>query len=361
MRSWNLASIEEAFTAAAIDPGQWSAALELAARQTESRGALLLPIRGDRLPNSPASQGVARATESYFRDGWHLRDERFRGVAKMIKTGVIDDFDCLPADLIKRNPFYQELLVPAGLCWFAGVRMGQGDDVWCLSIQRGIRQAPFTPDEKAKLSKLSLSLEGVVMLAKALGDAAATATLEAFEVSNTAVLLLNRQGEVIRANRSAERLLCTELRISAKRLRSMDSTVTAELDRSLQELVWSEQRASLMQPIAMPRSDDSPILAYPLKLPGMSASPLGDAQAAIVLVDPSVRRHAPLANLQSAFRLTTAEARLACGLASGDSLEASCEALGIAKETGRNHLKSIFSKTGTHRQSELVLMMARML
>jgi thiamine biosynthesis lipoprotein ApbE len=43
--------------------------------------------------------------------------------------------------------------------------------------------------------------------AKALGKAAATAALEAFEASQTAVLLINREGEVIRSNRSAERLL----------------------------------------------------------------------------------------------------------------------------------------------------------
>jgi DNA-binding CsgD family transcriptional regulator len=33
----------------------------------------------------------------------------------------------------------------------------------------------------------------------------------------------------------------------------------------------------------------------------------------------------------------------------------------ISRETGRNQLKSIFAKTGTNRQAELVLAMAKML
>jgi len=58
--------------------------------------------------------------------------------------------------------------------------------------------------------------------------------------------------------------------------------------------------------------------------------------------------------LRSAFHLTQAEARLASQLASGDPLDTICDRLGIAKETGRNQLKSVFAKTGTSRQAELV-------
>ena len=58
--------------------------------------------------------------------------------------------------------------------------------------------------------------------------------------------------------------------------------------------------------------------------------------------------------MRSAFHLTQAEAQLASQLASGDPLDTICDRLGIAKETGRNQLKSVFAKTGTSRQAELV-------
>jgi len=57
------------------------------------------------------------------------------------------------------------------------------------------------------------------------------------------------------------------------------------------------------------------------------------------------------------FGLTPAEARLAQILASGDSLREASEQLGVAESTVRSQLKTIFTKTNTTRQSQLVRLM----
>jgi DNA-binding CsgD family transcriptional regulator len=116
-----------------------------------------------------------------------------------------------------------------------------------------------------------------------------------------------------------------------------------------------------MSPVMLPRKVKRPVLAYPVKMSHLSASYFAECHAAIVLVDTEARRRTPETNLRNAFRLTQAEARLASHLATGDPLEVVCERLGIAKETGRNQLKSVFGKTGTSRQAELVLLIASML
>jgi DNA-binding CsgD family transcriptional regulator len=54
-----------------------------------------------------------------------------------------------------------------------------------------------------------------------------------------------------------------------------------------------------------------------------------------------------------------AGARLAVLLATGISPEEASETLGIARETVRKHLISIFAKTDTHRQSALVALLNR--
>ena len=59
--------------------------------------------------------------------------------------------------------------------------------------------------------------------------------------------------------------------------------------------------------------------------------------------------------LENRFGLTPAQARLVIHLVEGDSLRSSAKALGIKYETVRSYLKSVFQKTGTHRQAELVL------
>jgi DNA-binding CsgD family transcriptional regulator len=57
--------------------------------------------------------------------------------------------------------------------------------------------------------------------------------------------------------------------------------------------------------------------------------------------------------------LRPAEAKLAALIASGISLEAAAERLGVARDTARNQLKAVFTKTDTHRQAELVALLAR--
>ena len=59
--------------------------------------------------------------------------------------------------------------------------------------------------------------------------------------------------------------------------------------------------------------------------------------------------------LEARFGLSPAEARLVALLIAGASLRSCAKALGITYETARTYLKSVFYKTGTHRQAELVL------
>jgi DNA-binding CsgD family transcriptional regulator len=186
--------------------------------------------------------------------------------------------------------------------------------------------------------------------------------LEAFEVSGKAVVLLNRRGEVFRANKSAEQLLGGDVRIEKRKLVSFDASATAALNRSLHELMFQSAGGSLAPPVALPRRGRRPILAYPAKLCAAVSNPLADCQAIVVLVDlDKPHRHLPETVLQTTFDLTAAEARLAALMASGLSLEFATDQIGIAKETGRNQLKSIFAKAGVKRQAELIAVLSSML
>jgi DNA-binding CsgD family transcriptional regulator len=59
--------------------------------------------------------------------------------------------------------------------------------------------------------------------------------------------------------------------------------------------------------------------------------------------------------LRCRFGLTPAEARLALQLVAGETLRSAAAKMGISYETVRTHLKTIFNKTGTCRQAELVV------
>jgi DNA-binding CsgD family transcriptional regulator len=63
--------------------------------------------------------------------------------------------------------------------------------------------------------------------------------------------------------------------------------------------------------------------------------------------------------LQQLYGLKASEARLAAALLDGQTLESYAARAGLSVQTARSYLKGVFEATGTHRQSELVLLLAQ--
>jgi hypothetical protein len=192
----------------------------------------------------------------------------------MMRHGIADDFDFTTPEEMKKHPYYQELLRPVGLQYFAGIKMAAGDDLWCVSIQRTPAQGPFSVAEKERLAALSPRLSSAAALARALGFAAIKGAVDAFEVGGSAIVLVNRCAEV-----------GTDLRIVERRIACQDRHATVELDRAIHALLHASTKSALMPPVPLPRRAGRAILAYPVKLPIMSTSVLADCQALLVLVD----------------------------------------------------------------------------
>ena len=80
---------------------------------------------------------------------------------------------------------------------------------------------------------------------------------------------------------------------------------------------------------------------------------------AILLLTPLGGPRAPSTELlRSLFDLTQSEARIAAGLAKGQSLETIAAAGTITIETARSYLRRVLEKTGCHRQAELVALLS---
>jgi DNA-binding CsgD family transcriptional regulator len=355
----DLSQVADAFASATIDPLRWNAGMDAVAKATGSFGAVLLPVRG-RSPGIPASESMLPTMEHYFREGWAHRDERYHSLPTFMRRGVASEFDFTTPDEMARSAFYQELLAPHGLRWFAVVKVGSGDDVWGLSIQRSIEQGPFQQSEIDRLAMLSGQLGGTAEFARTFGFARIEAALEAFEASGSPAVVVDRLGEAVRVNPSADRLLGPDLQIVRHRVASSSRDATAALDRALHALIWTGQGGAFHPPVVLPRREGRPILAYPTRLAAIAAAAFSPGQACIVFVDLDARPTTVAGDLIAAFGLTPAEARLAGKLLSEESLEAAADRLGVARETARNQLKSVLQKTGAHRQSQLAALLMRL-
>ncbi|MGH7042098.1 MAG: helix-turn-helix transcriptional regulator, partial [Acetobacteraceae bacterium] len=74
----------------------------------------------------------------------------------------------------------------------------------------------------------------------------------------------------------------------------------------------------------------------------------------LVIVDPRASNESTAALMQRLYRFSQPEIRLVQALIAGASLREAAEAARITYETARTYLKSVFQKTETSRQGELV-------
>jgi DNA-binding CsgD family transcriptional regulator len=80
----------------------------------------------------------------------------------------------------------------------------------------------------------------------------------------------------------------------------------------------------------------------------------------VLITDPEGQTPVSTRMLIQLFELTRKEAAMAAKLSEGKSVEQAAVELSVTYETARTHLRRIFSKTGTSRQAELLLLMARL-
>jgi len=175
-------------------------------------------------------------------------------------------------------------------------------------------------------------------------------------------LLVDRWGRVARANAAAKAMLDDRSGI----LLDKGRLATADGSDNLQKLIASCVRSSLSFggpggdlkiPRLLPRSP-----LYLTVTPLRSKDQIGNIPwigvgapiAFITVTDPDSDRQRQEENLRHRFGLTRAEAGLAAEILKGDGRVAAARRRGISDATAKTQLSSIFEKTGTHRQAELI-------
>ena len=114
---------------------------------------------------------------------------------------------------------------------------------------------------------------------------------------------------------------------------------------------------SATEPIIVQRQDKLPVLVRTWRFDWAAQRSAPEMNALLTLNALGPKPGPPPAILAKTFRLTPAEAKLACVIARGASPEIAAGELKISRETARNQLKSVFAKPDTHRQSELVALL----
>jgi DNA-binding CsgD family transcriptional regulator len=110
-------------------------------------------------------------------------------------------------------------------------------------------------------------------------------------------------------------------------------------------------------PMSVPRKSGTAALIIRVTPgPELVGWPRDDARTALMTIsDPALGPETNEHDLVRLYGLTRGEAAIASLVIQGKTIEEAADALFISAHTARTHLKRIFSKTETHRQSELVV------
>ena len=184
--------------------------------------------------------------------------------------------------------------------------------------------------------------------------ASPTAALNAMRLP---AIALDRRGFILDVNAAADTVFDDDVKIKDKHLFVRDCEARGFLKASLDELTNPVKQKSLIaEPIIVQRRDKLPIILQIWPIEGPTHS---EVYALLTLNALGPKPGPPAAILAKTFRLTPSEAKLACIIARGAPPDIAARELKISRETARNHLKSVFAKTDTHRQSELVALLSQ--
>ncbi len=211
-------------------------------------------------------------------------------------------------------------------------------------------------EEERILSSFTQHLIEIAAVAGARGSAPSpTAALNAMRLP---AIALDQQGFVVEANAAAEAVFDNDFRIKDRRLFVRDPAARALLKDAIDQWRTLPRLNPLAtDPIIVQRRDKMPVIVRIWPFDGAAHLPAQEVRALLTLNALGPKPGPPPAILAKTFRLTPAESKLACVIARGASPEIAAGELKISRETARNQLKSVFAKTDTHRQSELVALL----
>lgn len=225
----------------------------------------------------------------------------------------------------------------------------------------------FTPAERTRLQTLVPHLRIAVDLFEKLQFAGAEHGVfhSAAQGLGLAVIVLDRAMGIVSSNPLADRILAAgeglarhgeKLSFSAPQ---NQRAVVALLDRA-REPGAGNPDASDMAPLTRfrverPQHGDIVVTARPIDLQAIHA---GTGAIALFLSRPGPETAIDTQALRDLLGLTTAEARLVAALAEGGTLVEAAKKLGIAHNTAKVQLRSVFAKTGVNRQAQLMALLA---
>jgi DNA-binding CsgD family transcriptional regulator len=352
---------------AVTDPDAWNVALDGARRMLEADAALLvyggLPVSDLRVIGST---GFSREVLDRYASH-HLGDDEMVQRAMTGPVGiVVSTSRAFPGDSLFATSIHRRLLRPSGLSHVAGAAVLNSSEAHAsLWLARSGRPGDFSQGDLEAFSGLVLHFSRAMKVFHRIRRAELRTQMAegAFDRLAVGVVLLDVQGAPVMCNREAERIAARKDGFALDRFgpsadRPSDTKRMRDLIRSVggDGPMGDREGAGtvrLLRPSGLP---DYHVVILPL--PRRCHSNCGRGTASVLFVtDPEKSQSLVDLLFCGLFDLTEAEVRLVSSLLEGGGLPAAAEKLGLSRNTVHSQLSSVFLKTNTRSQSELLTLL----
>lgn len=215
-------------------------------------------------------------------------------------------------------------------------------------------------DERAKyvLSTLKPHFERAIGLYWQLAEERLrhSMALDGLDGLRIGVVMLDKAGLVMMANRSAEAMLAANdgLSLSNRRLAARNKADAAALEALIGGTATEVRRIDQGGTIAVRRPSGARPFIVTI-VPAQEGSPAHRFGASLLFIkDPDDAPLPDTSQLRRLFGLSPAEAKLCAALAAGTTMQEFADAAGITANTAKTHLRGAFAKTETSRQADLI-------
>ena len=363
-----LAKLEESFRSAATGRVPWGEPLTALTDMLGAKmGQIALVDRDGNLLLNVFTKHALDASDDYM--AWRGYDPAVNPRSRAIVSGpamrCIVDEEFIDAKQIARSPIYQGLFKPHDVphCGLVRLSGSPADGMGGLTMLWPSSAGPADEKKRRILETLAPVLAASLTLATHLEGSKTSSLLGTVEMLVGPAILLGPDRGVIGVSAAAEALLrgATHLTKRGGRLTAIVAQCEAALGAAFRQAIGagSTPGAPIKLVVVSSGSDRPPLVLELHRLPERDFE--GPINARILLTVRTARADLPTSTadaLRKAFDMTAAEATVADLLGMGHDLAAIAAHRGVGIETIRTQLKSIFHKTGTHRQAELVLALA---
>lgn len=336
---------------AALLPSRWPDALTRICRDLGFHGGAVA-TQAESVETWTLTPSMEGIVGEFAAGGWAARNERMVRMVRLNPCSFVHDFDMFTPDEWASLPIYRDFLLPRGHGYGAGsVISTPGDTRMIIILERLLRDGPVPAETISQLDRLRPHMARALVLLETAQRQQARTLLDSLSLVNVAAAIAAADGRITAANAEFE-TLDAQLPITARdHLLARDDCVRSQLREALAD-VRDETVRSIPVP-AVPGAEAFVLHVLPLRRNARDIAPLGSA----ILMASRAMKIGAVDNtrlLRSLYDLTRSESKVALGILNGANLREIALREGVSYETVRSFAKSVYGKTGSDGQVDLV-------